>query len=186
MRTFTTAVQNIINNDQFKYFFLIKLSLNNTYYFTSHWNDITYDSQTWISDGGMFEVDSPKFSSILDREAYRVVITDLVDQIGDEFRTGVVGKPIQVFVGFLDANNDPLLGTGDIINIYSGFVDTPTVENTWETKLASIEGTSPMSDLDSINLFMVSKDGMDQRSSTDTSFDKVFEDSEINIKWGKK
>ena len=42
-----------------------------------------------------------------------------------------------------------------------------------------------MSDLDAVNSFISSKAGMDQVSSTDTSFDFIFEDSEAEIKWGK-
>jgi len=32
---------------------------------------------------------------------------------------------------------------------------------------------------------MTSRDGMDQKSSTDTSFDQIYESSAIEIKWGK-
>jgi hypothetical protein len=39
--------------------------------------------------------------------------------------------------------------------------------------------------LDAVNVFYTSRDGMDQRSTTDTSFDDMFEDGEIKYKWGK-
>ena len=42
-----------------------------------------------------------------------------------------------------------------------------------------------MSDLDMVKPFISSKDGMDQKSATDTSFDEVYEDNEITLKWGK-
>jgi len=32
---------------------------------------------------------------------------------------------------------------------------------------------------------MVSKDGMNQYSDTDTSFDKVYDNVEIELNWGK-
>ena len=186
MRTFSTAVSSAFNNDKFKYFFLIKLELNTTYYFTSHSSDIDWAGQTWTSDGGVFEFDSPKFSSILDREAYRVVITDLVDQLSQEFRVGVVGKNITVYVGIVDhLTGLPLTGAGDIINLYKGYVDAPAIENDWDTKFAVIEGTSPMADLDMVRSTMASKDGRDQVSLTDSCCDYLYEDSEINLKWGK-
>ena len=53
------------------------------------------------------------------------------------------------------------------------------------TKLAIIEGTSPMSDLDLVNPFITSADGMDQKNASDTSFDEIYENSEITLKWGK-
>lgn len=184
-RTFTTAFQNVIDSDVINYFFLFKIDLSTTYYFTSFHRDISWDSQTWVSDGGLFEVDPPKTSSVLDREAYRIVLTDIDDEFSDEFKQGVVGADINVWVGLLDSNNEPLLNSGDIINIYSGFVDQPSIKIDWETKYANLEGTSPMADLDQVNLFMVSRDGMKNVSATDTSFNAIYDDSEIHLKWGK-
>jgi len=185
-RTFSTAVQNVIDSEnRIKYFLLIKLEFSTTYYLTSFSRDITWDSQTWTSDGGLFEVAAPNFSSIVDREAYRVVLTDLDETLMEEFKTGVVGKNITVYAGFLDSNGDPLVDAGDIVPVYKGYVDTPAVEIDWETKTASIEGTSPMSDLDQIKTIKISRDGMDQFSSDDTSYDSVFEDNESVLGWGK-
>jgi hypothetical protein len=184
-RTFTTAFNNIINSDSINYFFLFKLELSQNYYFTSFNRDIVWDSQTWVSDGGVFEVDPPKTSSIVDREAYRVVITDIDNDFSDEFKQGVIGADIKVWAGLLDSTGNPLLNSGDIISVYSGFVDQPSIKIDWDTKYANLEGTSPMADLDQVNLFMVSKDGMDNVSATDTSFDFIYDDSEIHLKWGK-
>jgi hypothetical protein len=88
-------------------------------------------------------------------------------------------------VALRDANGDLLLGTSDVINVYKGVVDKPVINNDFETKLAVLEGTSPMSDLDMTRSFVSSKDGMDQRSTTDTSFDEIYDGSEITVKWGK-
>ena len=185
-RLFSTPVQTVLNStNRVKYFFLIELVLGSTYNFTSFYRDISWDSKTWNSDGGLFEVDSPQFSSIVDREAYRVVLTDLDDTLQSEFRSGVIGKAINVYVGFCDSNGDPLTGAGDIVSIYSGYVDSPQVAIDWETKTASIEGTSPMADLDQVKTVMVSRDGMDQFDATDTAYDRIFEDSETLVKWGK-
>jgi len=190
MRSFSTAVTTAINAQRFKYFFLIELTFGSTsYYFTSYNRDITWpstNSNTYTSDGGLFEFDTPNFSSVLDREAYKVVITDISDQFANHFKSGVIGSPINVKVGIVDPSTDqPLTGDDDIMHLYSGFVDSPSIENDWDRKIAVIEGTSPMADLDQVNITMVSKDGMDQIDGTDTSFDSLYEDSEINIKWGK-
>jgi len=187
MREFSSAVTTAISAERFKYFFLIELTFNSTnYYFTSYNRNITWNSNTYIADGGLFEFETPNFSSVLDREAYKVIITDISDQFAGHFKTGVIGSPMKVRVGIIDpTTNQPLVNTADIISLYSGFVDGPAIENNWDTKLAVIEGTSPMADLDQINVRMVSKDGMDQVSITDTSFDSLYEDSEINLKWGK-
>jgi len=184
-RVFSTNFTTVLNSDVIRYFFLIELNLNNDYYFTSYPSDIPYNGNTYISDGGVFEVDSPRFSSVVDREAYKIVLTDIDNTMSTEFSAGVIGAPIKVMVGLIDSNNQPLLSAGDIVEIYSGFVDKPEISIDWETKYASIEGTSPMSDLDRINLTMVSKDGMDNINTNDTSFDEIYGGREITFKWGK-
>jgi hypothetical protein len=109
----------------------------------------------------------------------------------EEFRINVVGKPITVKVALLDSNEEPLLGSGEVLSVYSGTVDSPSIDNSFEEKLAILEGTSPMSDLDMTRSFLTSKDSMTQNrlnssaSDTDTSFDEVYENHQITLKWGK-
>ena len=185
MRNFSTNVQNVLYSDDVRHFFLIKLEFSQNYYLTSLPYNVNYQGNLYTADGGLFEVDSPRFSTVVDREAYKVVIADLLNEMSAEFRAGVIGKPINVLVGFLDANGAPLLTPADVIQIYKGYVDSPSISNNWDERLAVVEGTSPMADLDSVNVIYSSKDGMDQLSATDTSFDEIYDGAEIATKWGK-
>jgi hypothetical protein len=185
MRSFSSNVQTILNSDNLEFFFLVDLYFNNTYRFTSYSTDLTVASNTYISDGGLFEVDSPDFSSVLDREAYRIVISDLSNNFLAEIRSNVVGKAVEVRAGFIQADGTPNTTTSDLVYIYRGTVDRPTINNDFGEKRVVIEGTSPLSDLDAVNSFMTSKAGMDNVSSTDTSFDEVFDNNEIELRWGK-
>jgi len=185
MRQFSTAVQTVLDSDLIEYAFLIKLSFNSSYYLTSNGYDVVYNGNTYLANSGFYEFDSPKFSTVVDRESYKVVISELFNEMLPEFKLNVVGKPIEVFVALRDASGDLLLSTGDVLKVYKGTVDKPSISNDFEEKLAILEGTSPMSDLDLVRVFITSKDGMDQKSATDTSFDEVYDGSEITIKWGK-
>jgi len=187
MRTFSNAVKALIaSGDPIKYFFLTKLTMSTTYYFTDHPTDITYDGNTYLSSGVLLGYEPPRQSSVVDREAYRLTFVDHSNVFLAEFRAGVVGKDIEVMAGFLDSTtNQPLLGATDIVGVYKGFIDSPSVTNSFDQKIAVVEGSSPMADLDSMNTLVTSKDGMDQRSAIDTSFDSVFDGSKFNIKWGK-
>ena len=198
MRKFSTAVQTIINSGVVDFFYLMELNFNSNYYFTTAPFDIPYASftslprnsdivagESWVSDGGIFQVDTPKFNNVVDREQYKVTLVDINNQMLSEIDSNVVGSPIKVWLCFYDASGNALLNTSDIISVYSGFVDSPAVQNDWESKLASFEGTSPMSDLDRVNSFITSKSGMDNISSTDTSFDDIYLDTALHIKWGK-
>jgi hypothetical protein len=186
MRQFSSSVQASLDSQNIRYFFLIKLEFSQDYRFTSHSHDLEYDGETYLADGGLFEYDSPKISSTVDRESYKVVLSDIDNVMIQEFRSNVVGMPITVNVGFLDLNGNALTGTDDVVVAYKGFVDSPSINNDFESKTAVIEGTSPMSDLDAVNSFFTSRDGMDQKSTTDTTFDDMFENVDIKHKWGKK
>lgn len=185
MRTFSASVQTVLDSDLIEFAFLIKLTFNSTYYLTSNSHDVVYDGDTYLANGGIYEFDSPKFSTVVDRESYKILISELLDEMLPEFKLNVVGKPVQVFVALRDANGQLLLGTSDVLSVYKGVVDKPSITNNYETKLALLEGSSPMADLDMVKTFISSKDGMDQKSATDTSFDEVYSDNEVTLKWGK-
>jgi len=185
MRTISSAAQAVLDSDNVKVAFLMELQFNSTYRFTSYHSDLTYDGNTYLADGGMFEFDPPSFSSTVDRESYRIVIADQADAMAAEFRLNVIGKPISVKVALLGTDDRPMLGTADVLSIYNGFVDSPSLSNDFEQKLAIIEGTSPMADLDLVRSFITSKAGMDQYSSVDTSFDEIFDNKFTTVRWGK-
>lgn len=184
-RTFSTNAQAAIDSGNAEFFMLIKLSFNATYNLTSLPYDVVYDGDTYTSDGGLFEIASPRFSSVVDREAYRVVIADNINAMLAEFKANVVGHDISVKIGFMAPDGTPHLDAVDVVDIYNGTADSPSISNDMEQRLAIIEGTSPMADLDFVNVFYTSKDGMDQRNATDTSFDDIYADHEVSIKWGK-
>jgi len=185
MRQFSTAAQAVLDSDLIDYAFLIKLEFNSNYYLTSNSYDVVYEGNTYLANSGLFDFDSPKFSTVVDRESYTVVISEVLNEMLPEFKLNVIGKPITVFMALRDANGDLLTEANDVLMIYKGTVDKPSISNDFEEKLATLEGTSPMSDLDLVKTFITSKDGMDQKSDTDTSFDEVYEGNEITIKWGK-
>lgn len=185
MRQFSTDLQTVLDSDVIEYAFLIKLSFNSTYYITSNSYDVVYEGNTYLADSGLFNVDSPKTSTVVDRESYTIMVADLLNEMLAEFKSNVVGKPVEVYLAFKDSSGDLMLSSTDVIKVYKGTVDKPSISNDFEEKIATLEGTSPMSDLDLVRSFITSKDGMDQKSETDTSFDEIYEGSEITIKWGK-
>ncbi len=193
MRTFSSTIQNIFNQTTIEFFILIELNFSNNYYLSSLPYDIVYPAgaggNTYTANSGIIEYDSPKFSSVVDRESYKIVISDHLDAMKTEIEANVVGKPITVRVGFLDSNGDPILTSNEVLTIYKGTVDSPSISNSFDSKLVVLEGTSPMSDLDIVNSFISSKDGMKNKvanpSITDTSFDRIYGESRIKLKWGK-
>ena len=201
MRIFSSNVQSALNASKVDFFFLIRLDFNRPSgpiqaskikKFSNLPKDIIYNTETYTGSSGLFEYDSPKFSSVVDREAYKIVITDLINEISTEMRNNIVGHDIEVRVGFLDPNGEPYLNPQDVLLVYKGFIDRPILQSTQENKLAVLEGTSPMADLDMVRSFMSSKAGIGLRSvidsegnPTDTSFNFIYDNEEIMIRWGR-
>jgi hypothetical protein len=189
MKQFSTNVQSILDNDVIDYFFLV--NLYNQHYFCSLPFDVRVGDITYQAHGTIVEVDSPRFSSVVDRESYRIVLAESIEELTVDIKNNIIGKDIQIFIGFLN-NGIPLTAEEDIISVYKGYVDRPSISNNLEQRLVNIEGTSPMSDLDAVNVFYASKDGMSKVDSDyqntnlrDTAFDEIYGDREITIKWGK-
>jgi hypothetical protein len=186
MRTFSSTVQNLISQDTVDFFFLIDLEFSTTYRLSSLPYDVIFDGNTYTANGAILEVDSPKFSSVVDRESYRVVVVeDDNDTFKSEIDQNVVGKDITVRVGFFDSSGDPVLTTGDVLLVYKGYVDSPAISNNFDNKLVTFEGTSPMSDLDMVIPFIGSKNGIKQKDEDDESFSNIYGESVIKLKWGK-
>jgi len=201
MRVFSSNIQSVLNSNKIDFFFLIKLDFNRpndafdankVKRFSNLPKNIEFNTEIYQGSSGLFEYDSPKFSSVVDREAYKVVLTDLINEISTEMRNNIVGHDIEVRVGFLDSNGEPYLSVQDVLLVYKGFIDRPILQSTQENKLAILEGTSPMADLDMVRSFMSSKAGMGLRSGidvqgnpTDTSFNFIYDNEEIMIRWGK-
>jgi len=186
MRTFSSTVQNLISQDTVDFFFLIDLEFSTTYRLSSLPYDVTFDGNNYTANGAILEVDSPKFSSVVDRESYRVVVVeDDNDTFKGEIDQNVVGKDMTVRVGFFDSNGDPVLTTNDVLLVYKGYVDSPAISNNFDNKLVTFEGTSPMSDLDMVIPFIGSKNGIKQKDEDDESFSNIYGESVIKLKWGK-
>jgi hypothetical protein len=186
MRTFSSTVQNLISQDTVDFFFLIDLEFSTTHRLSSLPYDVTFDGDTYTANGAVLEVDSPKFSSVVDRESYRVVVVeDSNDTFKSEIESNVVGKDMTVRVGFFDSSGDPVLTTNDVLLVYKGYVDSPAISNNFDNKLVTFEGTSPMSDLDMVIPFIGSKNGIKQKDDADESFSNIYGESVIKLKWGK-
>ena len=186
MRSFSTNVQNALAQNDIRVFYLMKLEFNSTYHFTTHNKDITYAGQVFSAANGVIGLDRPSNNNVLDRSPFSMQFADLSQEMYSEFVSGVVGKDISVWVGFFDSNNQPLTALEDVLLIYKGTADNPVVNNDFDEVVASIEASSPMSDLDAVNSIWVSRDGMDQFSTTDTAFDEIYQNREVEVKWGKE
>lgn len=197
MRTTNASIKTLMSQDFISTFYLVELNLNSSVVRdTTIGYDFTFNSQVFSSSGYLLSVDPPKMSSTVDREAYKVTYSDPDFSLRSEMETGILGKRLKVWIGFMNTLDAPLAGidpgqpmtnAGDIILVYSGFVDSPAYTYNPDGEIvASIEATSPMGALDSTITLYTSKDSLQQRNPADTSFDQIYDGSAgIQLLWGK-
>lgn len=186
MRQLSTAALAALNLSNTKFFLLAEIGFDPVVRITSTSFPIVFKGQTYSADGGIVSFGPPRVSSSIDRETYELVFLDHSNFFQGQLRVGVNGKVMTVYAGFFDASGAPLLSEADVLIAYKGFIDSGKIQNDLEKKLCVIMGASPMANLDAIGGYIVSKDGMDQVSSTDTSFDDVYVGGKtVNLKWGK-
>lgn len=186
MRQFSTDVSEAIAQDIVEYFMLVELYLNQTYYLTTHSSNITTsDGKTYLANGAIFEYDSPRQNSVLDRQAYKLQLIDPGNDLFNELRTGVVNKDVVIRAGFIHETKGLLTNVNDLVYVYTGYVDSPKIQTDFESKIVELDCSSPMADFDMVRPFYTTAYGMDQYSVTDTSFDRINEGYEIQVSWGK-
>lgn len=191
------TISNILEGYTLNFFYLV--SIRETDHYTSASHDILMENGiTYISDGGLFSVESPRMSSTVDRASYKIAFTDPTFAMKSYFESGATGDKITVRLGFYNTLGEIVDGVepGDYfpqmantIVAYQGVVDSHMYDiNIAEgSSIATIEGSSPMADLDLVKSFFTNKESMKIRNPDDTAFRDVFSGSgAISLKWGKK
>jgi hypothetical protein len=188
MRKLSAAALTAINLSSPKFLLLGEIYLSSSILrITSSSFDVVFKGDTYSSQNSVIGFGPPRVSSSVDREVYELTFLDQDNLIQNELRIGITGKQLTVYAVFFDQFDWPLLGEEDVLVAYRGRIDTGKVINDGSTKQAVLSATSPMAALDSIAGYIVSKDGMDQISTTDTSFDDIYVGGKsVNLKWGKK
>lgn len=186
MRKFSNDVVEALAQDNIEYFILMDLYLNSEYKLTTHAADVTLSNgDTYSANGAIFEYDSPRQNSVLDREAYKIQLIDPRDTLFNELRTGVVNKRVTIRAGLIHETKGLLTNLEDLIYVYKGYIDAPKITSDFESKIVELDCSSPMADFDMVRPFWTTSYGMDQYSTIDTSFDRINEGYEIQISWGK-
>lgn len=186
MRQFSPAVQAALELPNPQFFLLAEINFSTPMRITSTSFDIEYNGNTYTTDGGIIAFGPPRASSSIDREVYELTFTDHSNFFQGQLRAGINGKILTMYVGFFNEFGQPLRGVDDVFIGYRGFIDSGKITKNNESKIGVIQAASPMANLDAIGGYLVSKDGMDQVNTLDTSFDDVYAGGQtVNLKWGK-
>lgn len=199
-KTYSANVMQLISADNLSPYFLVKLALKTgAVYHTTTPMDVTVAGlgATFLANNTLLGIDAPRLSSVVDREAYKITYADNDFSFRTLFAGGVIGTPVTVWVGFINATDAilggalpgmPLSNSTDLILAYSGVIDSHGHATDTEGQVtATIECSSPMASLDLVKPFYTSRDAMQQRNPADISFNQVYAGSRaVNLVWGKK
>ena len=183
MRSFSPFVLDRLSQDTVETFSL--LAIRNDLFLSTLSYDVTYDGQEFISDIGILDFSPPVQSSNVDRETFRFTISDPLGAVRTTFQGSPSGQPIKTYLAFFNPDGTPNLELDNVIVAYEGTVDKVFYSNDFDEAIVTLEASSPMSALNLVRTLITSRDGMDQLSLTDTSFDNVIETNETSILWGK-
>lgn len=194
MIQFNQTLINVLSQPSIESFYLVKIAAIelSPYLITSYASNITLSNgETYINDGRLVSVTPPKLSTVVDREIYTITLTDSDYFYGQFAETGLVGKKVEVRVGFINQNTGlPLTDISDTLLIYRGQVDSASYSidtSNVGSVIFTLSCASPMANLDGVKVFYGSKPFMRDLNTEDTSFDQVYEGSgKINLKWGKR
>lgn len=210
MRALSSVVINRLEANSMDIFYIVQVSsAADTFNHTTARMDITIPDfnvvgtpVTFLKDNGLLKIEPPRLTSVVDREAYKILYSDPLFAFRSKFETGLTGASVIVYFGFFNTTNTtivdsegnsvlpgfPILSKKDLFLSYSGFVDTQgyTVNDQDGTVTAVIECASPMASLGLIKSIRTSMDSLRQYDALDTAFDQVYAGAKsVNYVWGK-
>jgi hypothetical protein len=181
-------ISNLLLGDVVESYFLV--DLGNGFRKTSNAFSVTFNGNVYTADGTLLTVEPPQMSSTVDRQAFKVVMSDVNMEMGVLAESGMLGTPISVYMGFIDLATDlPYTDSANFLTIYSGHVDG--VSYRYDTSLMGerafiLTCTTPMGDLDLKKPIYTSQDYLDKNYPGDTSYQQIYEGSgPIELRWGK-
>jgi len=197
MKTISDNLKALLARDDIQPFLLIEIGPSGVQYFryTTLPYNLTFEAEVYTSQNNLANMDPPRLSKILDKEAYVITFVDPLYTLRPFFEGGtgqLIGIDMRVIGGFINSTASPIFGTnpgqdfGEYFSLYKGFVDSANYSVTEDTVILSVEGASPMGPLDLRRTIVTSKEYIQREFPTETGYDQVYEGSqEVVLNWGK-
>jgi hypothetical protein len=176
-----------LSQKDLKFFFIVAIHATSaSYYFSSFPTTVTIDGFLVQGGANLLAVDTPRASSSVDKEQFKVVLSGDNPIPLSDHKNGLAGRKMEVWIGRFDTSGAPVASSfDDMMLAYRGTVDQDSIQNDFESLQVIITGASPMANLDQRGGYPVSRDGMDQINVNDTSFDFLYKGSSKTLEWGK-
>ena len=129
---------------------MVKLAFGSTYYYTNHYKNIVYDSNTYLSSAFIMDISQIREESTMTNASIDLTLSAVTTTLlTDLMSNGHIGKTVIVFLAMLDANGaiitNPIQVFEGQTNAFKFLENTTTAEivltvgNQW-TKIKQFSG----------------------------------------------
>lgn len=145
MRQSSAAARTILALDNFVFAYIV--DLGTTMHHTTIQQDLVVGDVTYLGNNKLLNVQPPRLSAVVDREAYQISYADSDFEFRALFEAGFAGAFVQVRIVFLNTTIGALGGVApgewmtneeDVIIAYKGLVDNQAYSINWDGDRKSV------------------------------------------------
>lgn len=184
-RTLTTAMQAVATADVVKPLVLIEADFDSgDLNLWSGYGSLTYGGKTYVGAGNLLNISSIQENVELRASGAQVTLsgvgTPLLDKARDE---NYQGRELVIKLGALDGSNSVI---ADPVIIFSGFMDTMTINDDGETAAIGVSVENRLIEFERTRVRRYTDNDQRIEYPSDDGFEYVAEIQEKNIVWGDK
>jgi len=148
------------------------------------------DKHSYSSDGKILAIDPPGLDGKVDRELYKIVLSDPDRALINYAKSHhLIGFTMEIRFGFVDNSGKPLKELSNTLIVYRGLIEGVSAlidANEFGEVKVEVKGSSPVANLDFKNCVYMNKEERARTHPHDTCCEEIFASSEsITIRWGR-
>jgi len=180
MITLNASTQASLEGDTFEYAYLCKLP-NNLYY-TNHATDLSYDGNTYLSNGILMKFSDVTKDQSMKVGSYTLELSNVETTIANAYiSTSFRGYAAEILLAIME--NGAIVG--DPIILFKGTVDTWGVQETLNSSSLQLKLTSHWASYNQ-KAGQYTNDSLHQQIHSGDDFFKYAHEDKENIGWGQQ
>ena len=173
-----------VTADSVRYAVLLKIEMDTPIYLTSHYKDITYDSNTYDSSAHVVSIGNIKQSSLAKNPSTTIVLSGVDQTYYSLFLTEeYINRIVTIFYVLLDADGVMI----DVpVQLYSGDVSDVTMKDDPAKQKAtvSVKVEGSFGDFDRVTGRLTNTDSQKEYFPLDKGFEFTRESGDYSEEWG--
>jgi len=196
MRAFDQNVFNILESGNVSIFYLVSFIFSDyTLRLTSLPYSVTFDGEVFSDEYGIVLIAPPKLSKTLDRQSYKITLSDFEFGLANRLLVENVGVQATVKIGFINTADapiynyepgSPILSPLMIYTVYKGILDDAGYSSSKDGVRLELTCAAPLANFEMVKVTHATKESIKNLSPGDTCFDQIHLGSKsFDLVWGK-